>query len=82
MYLLNPEKKVSYFGHNFVNNEMKNLFCQSRVSKNKWKVEKGGENAIAGFSFAGLMFPGGEMPVRIFAGLIFACRRLPVKVCR
>ena len=41
-----------------------------------------GENAIAGFSFAGLMFPGGEMPVRIFAGLIFACGRLPVKVCR
>ena len=40
MYLLNPEKKVSYFGHNFVKNEMKNLFCQSRVSKNKWKVEK------------------------------------------
>ena len=41
-----------------------------------------GGNAIAGFSFAGLMFPGGEMPVRIFAGLIFACGRLPVKVCR
>ena len=40
------------------------------------------KNAIAGFSFAGLMFPGGEMPVRIFAGLIFACGRLPVKVCR
>ena len=41
-----------------------------------------GGNAIASFSFAGLMFPGGEMPVRIFAGLIFACGRLPVKVCR
>ena len=45
-------------------------------------VGRTGENAIAGFSFAGLMFPGGEMPVRIFAGLIFACGRLPVKVCR
>ena len=46
------------------------------------RAELNGENAIAGFSFAGLMFPGGEMPVRIFAGLIFACGRLPVKVCR
>ena len=37
-----------------------------------------GENAIAGFSFAGLMFPSGEIPVRRFAGLIFASGRLPV----
>ena len=53
---------------------------EKRMKANE-KRQKG-ENAIAGFSFAGLMFPGGEMPVRIFAGLIFACGRLPVKVCR
>ena len=57
------------------------LYC-TVISIDSPHMRQDGENAIAGFSFAGLIFPGGEMPVRIFAGLIFACGRLPVKVCR
>ena len=46
-----------------------------------------GENAIAGFSFAGLMFPGGELPVRLICRpYLFrwkiACLGLPVNNCQ
>ena len=46
-----------------------------------------GKNAIAGFSFAGLMFPGGELPVRLicqpyFCRWKFACEGLPVTNCQ
>ena len=38
-----------------------------------------GENAIAGFTFAGLMFPGGEMPItQADLPALF----LPVEDCR
>ena len=46
-----------------------------------------GKNAIAGFSFAGLTFPGGELPVRLICQPYFcrwkiACVGLPVTHCQ
>ena len=45
------------------------------------KVEKDlGENAIAAFSFAGLTFPGGEMPARLICRPYF-CRWKVTGLC-
>ena len=46
-----------------------------------------GENAIASFSFTGLMFPGGEMPARLICRPYFCQRKiaglgLPVTYCQ
>ena len=38
---------------------------QEQIQRPDYDLANGGENAIAGFSFAGLMFPGGELPVRL-----------------
>ena len=44
------------------------------------KYELFGENAIAAFSFAGLTFPGGEMPARLICRPYF-CRWKVTGLC-
>ena len=60
---------------------------KSKVEVKYFVIAEIGENAIAGFSFAGLTFPGGELPVRLICQPYFcrwkiACAGLPVTHCR